>query len=235
MSRFQKILLLVWWLLTAVLCAGGVVLVLRYTPVEVTMGPIQKLFYLHMTSAISTFLAALVCFVGSIAYLIQRQTRWDDLAAAGAKVSVLFCSIVLATGMIWGHHAWGHWWTWSPRLTLSLVLWLLYIVYLTVRASVESSQRRAVISAVYGVIAFLNVPLVYLSVQMMPADIHPVSVVLDPAMKLTLGLCFIPVLMLAAGLVTRGYLSGQQQREQQKRGFAVEPLPKPEADRAMPR
>lgn len=223
MPESRKSLWYAWWILTAMLCVGGLVLVLAYTPVEATMGPVQKLFYLHMPSAISTFLASLTCFVGSIGYLIQRQSKWDDLAAAGAKVSVLFCSIVLATGMIWGHAAWGHWWTWSPRLTFSLVLWLLYVVYLMVRSSVESGQRRAIISAVYGVIAFLDVPLVYLSVRMMP-DIHPVSVALAPEMKLTLGLCFVPVLMLAGGLVVRGFSNSQTWRvERELRGFPIEP------------
>lgn len=212
-----------WWIVTAILWVGGLVLVLAYTPVEATMGPVQKLFYLHMPSAISTFLASLLCFVGSIGYLIQRQSKWDDLAAAGAKVSVLFCTIVLATGMIWGHAAWGHWWTWSPRLTFSLVLWLLYVVYLMVRSSIESGQRRAIISAVYGVIAFLDVPLVYLSVRMMP-DIHPVSVALAPEMKLTLALCFVPVLMLAGGLVVRSFTRSQTWRlERELRGFPIEP------------
>ena len=91
----------------------------------------------------------------------------------------VLCSIVLLTGMIWGRGAWGLWWTWSPRLTFSLMLWLLYVVYLIIRNSIESSQRRAVISAVYGVIAFLDVPLVYLSARLMP-DIHPASIELDP-------------------------------------------------------
>ena len=223
MSNSRKTLWYAWWILTAILSLGGLVLVLVYTPVEATMGPVQKLFYLHMPSAISTFLASLVCFIGSIGYLIQRQSRWDDLAAAGAKVSVLFCTIVLATGMIWGHAAWGHWWTWSPRLTFSLVLWLLYIVYLMVRTSVESGQRRALISSVYGVIAFLDVPLVYLSVRMMP-DIHPASVAVAPEMKLTLGLCFVPVLMLAGGLVVQSFRRAQALRAQREsRGFPIEP------------
>jgi heme exporter protein C len=213
---------LLWWTLTAVLSAAGVILVLHYTPTEATMGPVQKLFYLHMPSAISTFLAALLCFIASIGYLTQRQSRWDDLAAAGAVGAVFFCSIVLATGMIWGHHAWGDWWTWSPRLTFSLVLWLLYVVYLVIRTSIESSQRRALVSAIYGVIAFLDVPLVYLSVRLMP-DIHPTSVQLAPEMKRTLAFCFIPVLMAAAGMVTHLYRRNSARRpaDAEARGFAV--------------
>ena len=193
-----------YWALTLLLAAAAALTVLYWTPVEATMGPIQKIFYLHLPSAINTFLACMVCFIGSIAYLTQRQSKWDDLAAASAKLAVQFCTVVLVTGMIWGHKAWGQWWTWSPRLTFSLVLWLLYVVYLMIRSSVESGQRRAVIAAVYAIIAFLDVPLVYLSVRLMP-DIHPGSVPLDPEMKLTLALCFVPVTLAAAGLIVMGY------------------------------
>ena len=83
--------------------------------------------------------------MASIAYLWQRKAWWDDLAAAAARVAVQMCAVVLATGMIWGRAAWGVWWTWSPRLTFSLILFLLYIVYLIVRSSVEGRERRAVI------------------------------------------------------------------------------------------
>jgi heme exporter protein C len=106
--------------------------------------------------------------------------------------------------MVWGHSAWGQWWTWSPRLTFSLVLWLLYVVYLTVRASIESPQRRAVVGAVYGIVAFLDVPLVWLSTRLMP-DIHPVSVQLIGSMRITLAAWFLPVLLIAAGAVVAIY------------------------------
>jgi heme exporter protein C len=175
-------------------------LVVGYVPTEATMGPIQKIFYLHLPVAIATFFACMICFAASIAYALQRDLKWDRLASASARVAVAFCSVVLLTGMIWGKSAWGQWWTWSPRLTFSLVLWLLYVVYVMVRASIESPQRRAIIAAVYGIIAFLDVPLVYLSVRLMP-DIHPASVELATPMKLTLLAWFVPVFMLAAGLI----------------------------------
>jgi heme exporter protein C len=198
-----------FWVGTGALFAAATTMLFTYTPTEQTMGPIQKIFYLHLPVAISTFLACLVSFAASIAYLAKRDLAWDRLAAAAARVAVAFCSVVLLTGMIWGKSAWGQWWTWSPRLTFSLVLWLLYVVYLMIRASVESAQRRALIAAVYGMIAFLDVPLVYLSVRLMP-DIHPVSVELAPAMKLTLFVWFAPVLMALGGAIVALY--GRQQR-----------------------
>jgi len=209
----------IYWLVTIAAFAVAVTLLGTYTPTEATMGQVQKLFYLHLPSAICTFLACLVCFIGGIGYLAQRNSAWDDLAAAAAKVAVVLCSVVLATGMIWGHSAWGQWWTWSPRLTFSLILWLLYVVYLIIRASVESPQRRALVSAVYGTIALLDVPLVYLSVRLMP-DIHPVSVSLAGPMKVTLAAWFVPVILLTAGLIAVNREINRKAREQRK----AEPL-----------
>jgi heme exporter protein C len=215
-----------YWLLTAACFVGAIALLIWYTPEEATMGQIQKIFYLHLPVAIGTFLACLVCFIASIGYLVKRELWWDDLAAAGAGIAVLLCSVVLMTGMIWGKSAWGQWWTWSPRLTFSLLLWLLFVVYLVVRMSVEPGQRRAVISAVYGVIAFLDVPLVYLSTRLM-ADIHPVNVQLAPEMRLTLLAWFVPVLMLAAGLVVTRYSLNQRQRLLRNTARPARPAPRP--------
>jgi len=208
----RKIFIRAYWLVTFALFAIAIGAVIEYAPDEETMGPIQKIFYLHLPVAISTFLACLVCFIASLGYLVQRKTWWDDLAAAAARVAVQLCAVVLLTGMIWGKSAWGQWWTWSPRLTFSLVLWLLYVVYLTVRVSVESGQRRAVISAIYGIIAFLDVPLVWLSVRLMP-DIHPESIELAAPMKLTLALWFVPVVLLTAGLIVAKFNLNQIQRK----------------------
>src|SRR5579863_7620646 len=97
--------------LTLAAFAFAISLLLTYTPTEVSMGPIQKIFYLHLPLAINTFLAALVTFIASVGYLWQRKAWWDDLACAAAKVAVLFCSGVLLTGMIWGRSSWGQWWT----------------------------------------------------------------------------------------------------------------------------
>jgi heme exporter protein C len=200
-----------YWLATFALFAWAIAMLLLYAPTEATMGPVQKIFYLHLPAAISTLLACFVCFVASIGYLTQRTSYWDDLASAAGRVAVQLCTVVLLTGMIWGRCAWGQWWTWSPRLTFVLVLWLLYIVYLMVRMSVESSQRRATVSAVYSIIAFLDVPLVYLSSRLM-TDIHPSSIELAPQMKLTLLAWFVPVLMLSAGLIVAKFLVNQNDR-----------------------
>lgn len=203
-NRTIPLLSLSLWFVAATTFAAALAITFFLTPVEATMGPVQKIFYVHLPSAINTFLACLVTFVASIGYLCTRRRWLDDLALAGAKAAVVLCGVVLITGMIWGRSAWGVWWTWSPRLTFSLVLFLLYVVYLVLRPSIESPERRAVVSAVYGVVAFLDVPLVYLSVKLIP-DIHPSSIALDPAMKLTLMFWFVPVTLLAVGMVLSGY------------------------------
>ncbi len=195
-----------FWMLTAALFAVMVVRVFFFTPVEATMGPVQKVFYLHLPAAISTFLACTVVFIASIGYLWQRRQFWDDLALAAAKVAVLLCSIVLISGMVWAREAWGTWWTWSPRLTFSLLLWLLYAVYLIIRPAIEPKQRRALVAAVYGIIAFIDVPLVYLSVRLM-VDVHPVDVQLAPAMRTTLWISFVPVVLACVGLIAMGTLA----------------------------
>jgi heme exporter protein C len=224
-----------YWAVTLLALVGAVSVLLACAPIEATMGPIQKIFYLHLPLAINTFLAAAVCFAASIGYLVQRRAGWDDAAAAAATVAVLYCSGVLLTGMVWGRGAWGQWWTWSPRLTFSLILWLLYAVYLMLRTSIESRHRRAVVSAVYGVTAFLDVPLVWLSARLMP-DIHPSSVELLGPMKLTLAAWFVPVTLAAAGLIyTRFKLNGAlRERETLDRIAAVAALTRPRAPRQSP-
>jgi heme exporter protein C len=189
---------------------------------------VQKIFYIHLPVAICTFAAAFVVFVAGIGYVMQRHAWWDDLGAAAGKVTALFCAIVLLTGMIWGRSAWGVWWTWSPRLTFSLVLFLLYVVYIVLRPSIESPQRRAMVSAVYGIAAFIDVPIVYVSVRLLP-DIHPSSITLDPRMKLTLLVWFVPVTLLAVGLVTMRYRLNRLERTVAAAEHELEPAVTPAA------
>ncbi len=204
-----------YWLLTGFLFAGALVMLFFYTPVESTAGSVQKIFYLHLPVAISTYAAALVVCIASAGFLWQRKMWWDDLAGAAGCVTVLFCSVVLLTGMIWGKSEWGTWWTWSPRLTFSLVLWLLYVVYVIVRSQIKPPMHRAAVSAVYGLVAFLDVPLVYLSVKLMP-DIHPSSIALMPEMKQTLLVWVVFVVMLMGGIIMTRYKMNRRARELEK-------------------
>ncbi len=169
-------------------------------PEERTMGLIQRIFYFHLPAWISMFCAFSVTVVANIAYLNTRQRKWDWLGVAGAEVGVICCSIGLITGPIWAHPVWGVWWTWDARLTTTFILWLLYISYLLLRGLVEDPERRASLSAVFGIFAYLDVPLVYISNRLWRTT-HPQPVILggnnsglDPTMGKVLSVCIFAVL-----------------------------------------
>lgn len=201
LARWARVFGPAYWGVTLLLVVAGLVLVAAYTPVEAQMGAVQKIFYFHLPVAMTMFVPCFVVFAASAVYLWHRSAWCDDLAHAAGEVAVLYSSVVLATGMIWAREAWGQWWTWSPRLTLSLVLWLLYVAYLVVRPMIGSPQKRAVVCAVYGVMAFLDVPLVYFSVRLMPDDIHPARVEVAPEMLRTVLFWIVPVGMACVGFV----------------------------------
>ncbi len=174
-----------------VLIALTAYLAFHYAPVEKSMGIIQKIFYLHLPSALSSFVAFGVCFYANLMYVFKRQPKWDWLGVSAAEVGLAFISVVLVTGPIWAHPVWGIWWTWSPRLTLTFVLGLLYVSYLLLRSMLEEPDKRALFSALFGVFAFLDVPLVYFSIRWW-RDQHPTPVImggpgsgLDPRMRVS--------------------------------------------------
>jgi heme exporter protein C len=148
-----------------------------YAPVERSMGIIQKIFYLHVPSAFTSFVALAICFVANLLYVFQRKAKWDWLGVAAAEVGLVFISVVLVVGPIWAHPVWGIWWTWDARLTLTFVLWLLYIAYLLLRSMLEDPEKRALLSALFGIFAFLDVPLVYFSIRWWRTQ-HPQPVIM---------------------------------------------------------
>lgn len=189
-----------YWGATAAMLCASVVLAALYAPVDTSMGAIQKIVYLHVPVAIDSFLACTVVSLASVAYVWQRRLIWDDLALAAAQVAVAFSGLVLLTGMLWAKQAWGHWWTWSPRLTFSLVLLLLYVAYLLLRPAIGTADRRALVCAIYGMMAFLDVPLVYLSTRLLP-DIHPTAMGLTGPMWVTMLVSMLSITMLCGGMI----------------------------------
>ena len=196
-----------WLIVSSLMCAAGYA-ALFIAPDERTMHDAQRIFYFHVPSWVAMFLAFFVSVFGSISYLFTRKQRCDWLGVAGAEVGVVCCTLGLITGPLWGKPAWGIWWTWDARLTTTLVLWLLYISYLVLRSMVEETERRARICAVFGIFAFLDVPLVYVSNRFWRTQ-HPTPVFfggpnagVDPTMGKVLLLCFaamvavMPVLLL---------------------------------------
>jgi len=151
-----------------------------WAPTEKTMGDIQRIFYIHVPSAWCSFLAFFVVFVASIAYLVTRNLKWDRLAVACAEIGTIFCTGFLASGPLWAKPVWGIWWTWDARLTSSLILWLMYLGYLLLRDFLEDSQRRATLAAVFGIFAFVDVPIVYFSIRLWRTQ-HPQPVIMGGA------------------------------------------------------
>lgn len=181
---------------TFVLMIVSLYAVFLVAPNERTMGVVQRIFYFHVSAAWVAFLASFIMFVGSIAYLASRNARWDRLAACSAEMGLVFITINLTTGPIWAKPVWGIWWTWDMRLTSALVLALIYLAYLMLRAYVFDKQRRANLSAVVGIIGFIDVPLVIMSIRWWRTQ-HPQPVMfggegsgLAPEMWAILLLCF---------------------------------------------
>ncbi|HZD04220.1 MAG TPA: cytochrome c biogenesis protein CcsA [Longimicrobiales bacterium] len=136
----------------------------RIAPPDRLMGDAQRIMYVHVPAAWSGFLAFFIVFLASIGYLVRKDRRLDHLAHAAAEVGVLFMALGILLGSIWGKPTWGVWWTWDPRLTSSAVLLAIYLGYLALRAFTDDADRRARWSAAVGIIGFLDVPIVYLSV-----------------------------------------------------------------------
>ena len=168
---------LLFWLGLALMMAA-LYMVFIYVPTEKHTGIVQRIFYFHVSIAWVSFLAFLVTFVGSILYLRTRAVRWDNIAHASAEVGVIFTTLVLITGPIWAKPVWGVWWTWDARLTTSLVLWLIYIAYLLVRGFATEPERGARFSAVIGIIGFIDVPIVFLTVNLWRTQ-HPTPIIFE--------------------------------------------------------
>ncbi len=201
------------WLLAAAY------MIFYYAPEEATMGEVQRIFYIHVPAAWTAFLGYFVLFLGSVTYLVKRSQAADDLAHAAGEVGFVFCTCVLITGPLWAKPVWGIWWTWDARLTTTFLLWLLYISYLMLRSYVINPSRSAILSAVVGVIGFVDVPVNYMAIRWWRTQ-HPQPVIgggegsgLDPAMRLTLYVCGGAFLCLFAYLVRERLTLARLRRE----------------------
>ncbi|UCF32071.1 MAG: cytochrome c biogenesis protein CcsA [bacterium] len=185
--------------------------VFLYAPVERTMGLVQKIFYFHLGSAAAAFLAFTVVLVSSVFYLVSRSPRWDTVALAAAETGVLFCTLVLITGPLWARPVWGKWWVWDPRLTTTLILWFLYVGYMVIREALPG-PRGALAAGVFGILAYVDVPIVYFSIRWW-RGIHPVvirggNVGLDAGMIPPLIISLAAFVLLLAALTRERYNIG---------------------------
>jgi heme exporter protein C len=175
---------------------AAIYMVFEYAPIEKVMGMPQKIFYFHVPIAICAYVGFFITFICSIVYLFTKKLWYDKLAMVGAEVGLLFASLMLITGMIWGKPIWGAWWTWDPRLTTSLVLWLIFAGYMILRSRVEEETLRAKYSAVIGIVGYVDVPIVHYSIKLWSRGIHPPKPDLHPMMADTIKVSLVAVFLL---------------------------------------
>ena len=150
---------------TGIAMAALAVLIFGFTPDDDLMGFSQKIMYIHVPSIWVTYLSFFVVFVCSIGYLWKRTPEFDRVSKSSAEIGVLFCAMGLITGSIWGRPTWGTFWVWDARLTTTLLLFLIFMGYVLLRAFSPPGEKQARLAAVIGVIGFLDIPLIHLSVQ----------------------------------------------------------------------
>ena len=214
---------------------GAMMLVILYlifiwVPTEKNLGVSQRIFYFHVPIAWVGFLAFSFVLVGSVGYLWKRTSGWDRLAYSAAELGVLFTTLMLITGILWAKPVWGVWWTWDPRLTTSLILWLIYVAYLMLRAYSPKGDQGARYAAVLGIAGFIDVPLVYMSIVWW-RTVHPQALIgpaatgeLDPSMRLLLMISTLTfTLLFAYLLVDRVSLRRNEEEVEVLRGL-IEPL-----------
>jgi heme exporter protein C len=166
-------------LLAAVALVFAFWMIFFHAPTEREMGVVQRIFYVHVPSAWVAFLAFGIVALCSVGYLWLRDERLDAISVSAAELGLVFTTIVLVTGPLWGKIAWGAWWVWEPRLTLTLLLWFVYAGYFILRGATESAERGKRFAAILGIVGAVDIPLIHMSVKWFRSQ-HPQPVILNP-------------------------------------------------------
>jgi heme exporter protein C len=193
------------WLEVVALVAVAIAATRAFTVVaDATQGDVQRIMYVHVPSAWLAFLAFGVTVIGSVAYLRTRNLRWDRLAASSAEIGVVFTGLAILAGMIWARPVWGQFWTWEPRLVTTALLFFIYLGYLALRRAVLDPDQRAHRSAIMGIVAFVQIPIVYESVNWW-RSLHQTSSrnSIDTPLRITLLLGVIAFSFIYAALLRR--------------------------------
>ncbi len=197
----------------------GLVMGLYVAPRELTQGNVQRVMYLHVPTAWVAYLAFGIVFAASIAYLWKGRDGADRLAHASAEAGVMFTGVTIAAGSIWGKPTWGTWWTWDARLTSVAILFVMYVGYLLLRGMIEDHERAARYSAVLGIVAALDVPLIHFSVywwrtlHQPPSVMRPGPITMPPPIMAALVVNLIAFTLLYAYFVAKRI--GTLRREQE--------------------
>jgi heme exporter protein C len=163
----------------------AMLMIFQVAPTEATMGDVQRIVYVHVAVAWVALASSLGMGICGLVYLTRRRLQWDHWSQAAAEVGWLCCTLTLLTGSLWARAAWGVWWTWEPRLTSAVVLWLIFAGIFLVRGAIDDPHRRARVGAVLGVFAVADVPLVIMATRWF-RGIHPVTPEMDPTMRFVL-------------------------------------------------
>jgi len=193
---------------TGALVLAAMYAVFVYVPTDSFQGPVQRIFYIHMAMWLPTFSAFALVAIASLMYLWRRGPGWDRLGRSSAEIGLLFCTLGLATGSIWARPIWGTWWTWDPRLTLTLVLWMIYATYLLLRTLSATPEQGAVLSAILGLSGVIDLYLINRAVYWW-RGIHPAVIanreggsgLADPRMQVTLVICLVSFFLLFVWLL----------------------------------
>lgn len=209
--RGSSTLALVLSLLGAAMFVGLLWMVFFWVPTEAVQGVVQRIFYVHVPSAWVAFMAFGIVALSSVMYLWLKDERFDRAAVAAAEGGMVFTTIVLLTGPLWGKIAWGTYWTWEPRLTFTLLLWFIYLGYFMVRNATENPEKGRRFAAVVGIVGALDIPLIHVSVLWF-RSLHPQPVVLnaegpslDADMGITIGVAVLAFTVLFFGLMMLRY------------------------------
>ena len=152
-------------LIVLILSFIHILIVIKLEPLNNSQGIFGNIFYIHVPVAWTAFILYFLVMFSSTLFLIKRDKIWDFRAYALAEIGTIFMALVLITGPIWAKPAWGYYWPWEPRLTTSLVLFLTYMGYFMIREYGGNPEQTSKYSAVVSIIAFLNVPLIFISVK----------------------------------------------------------------------
>jgi heme exporter protein C len=217
----------IFGLATGLLGVIGVIivhwLVFFWVPTESQQGIVQRIFYVHVPSAWVAFMAFGIVALVSAIYLWLGDEKLDMAASAAAEGGMVFTTIVLLTGPLWGRVAWGTWWTWEPRLTLTLLLWFIYLGYFLVRKSTTNPEQGRKFAAVVGIVGAVDIPLIHISVSWL-RSLHPQPVVMKPegptldgSMLSLLGLSILSFSLLFFGLFITRYAVARLEHAAERR------------------
>lgn len=191
-------------------------------PPDAYQGQLQRIMYLHIPTILMAYLSFFIVFIMSCLYLWKRDRRDDILAYSAAEIGVLFTGLTIIEGSIWGKPTWGVWWTWDARLTLTAILFLIFVGYMILRSLIEDEDRAAICGAVLGIIGFLDIPLIHMSVYWWRTLHQPPSILrpdklpwenVHPSMLIALSINFAAFLLLYFYLLSLRFHVGEMREE----------------------